>query len=377
MLSNYNSQPVPILGYSSMPTVQFSSKAVTVTAIDETDLEGTISIDDIPDIHQLPLARDIKQGAIKQTIICDEIIAHEIQPRQLSNANLPRQMFQICGRSIDNKRIFPFDQFSACIHVAATHMVQNLGNQNMDKFGHIGFWSPRIKLLYARGLAAYKEACLAGDPSMIVDDIYVMAQISIKPFLLSLTFCAFPFSSMRTCQVRVARGTRPKSFMPDFHLSNDPSGLTRLITPPISDVILVNPQTQRLSEGLLSNFFVTYFTPQQKPSTPEQRKILGNYLLVCAPLETIHANSMVDALWSICKRDGITVSFAGANLTGALKKKWSGAFIVNSAFCLLPIDTMYLTDKYRTLIEFGKCPLVSHLQDSLLEMFHNTEPAYL
>ncbi|KAJ1826802.1 hypothetical protein LPJ56_001996, partial [Coemansia sp. RSA 2599] len=278
MLSNYNVHPVPIFSYSNMPTVQFSSKAVTVTAIDEADLEGTVSVEDIPDIHQLPLARDIKHGAIKQTIICDEIVAYEIQPRQLSNANTPRQMFQICGRSVDNKRIFPFDQFSACVRVAATHMAQNLGDQHVDKYGHIGFWSPRIKLLYARGLSAYKEACQAGDPSMILDDIYVLAQISIRPFLLSLTLCAFPFSSMRTCQVRVARGTRPQSFMPDFHLSNDPSGLTRLITPPISDVILVHPQTQRLSEGLLSNFFVTYYVPQQKPGTPEQRKLLSNYL---------------------------------------------------------------------------------------------------
>ncbi|KAJ1732275.1 hypothetical protein LPJ61_002122 [Coemansia biformis] len=370
--------------YDRARDVHFSSKAIVASMADEGDMEGSVRTDDIPSVHQLQLTMD-NGGMVKRTIICDEMLAYEMQPRpSLSDG---RQIYQVCGRTIEEKGIFPFEQFTSCVHVAATHMAQNVeiyGGGELERFSRVGFWSPRIKLLYACALTAYLEACdhPHADPSMQADEIFVTAQLSVRPFSLSLTMCAFPFSSMGTCQVRVCRGTRPESILSDFQLSNDPLGLTRLITPPISDVIMLDPTTKRLSEGLLSNFFATRYI---KPSTDGRpsadaatlRTQYTNYLLICAPLETIHRGPMVDKVWSICKRDNIQVSFAGPNLNEAMAGRWSGAFVVNNTFQVLPVDTMHLTDRSNTQVELGSCPLIRHIQGEVLKMQHDISPQYM
>ncbi|KAJ2815262.1 hypothetical protein IWW50_006878, partial [Coemansia erecta] len=289
-----------------------------------------------------------------------------------------RQVFQICARTVEGKAVFPLAEFTACVQIIATHMAQNVavhGGDEEARFSRLGFWSPRIKLLYARALAAYTQACNreGADPSMLVDEVFVTAQVSVRPFSLALTLCAYPFSSMGTCQVRVCKGTRPESFLHDFQLSTDPRGLTRLITPPIADVIMVDPATKRLSEGLVSNFFATRFAER----AGGDRARFADYMLVCAPLETIHRGALVDRVWAVCKRDGIQVSFAGPSLSDAVAGRWSGAFIVNAAYHVLPIDTMHLTDRRRTAIEFGVCPLVAHLQEQLLLEQHAPAPVFL
>ncbi|KAJ2623485.1 hypothetical protein GGI25_001934 [Coemansia spiralis] len=392
MFSDNKRDTLTLFSYGSGPSVQFSSKSVVVTAADENDLEGTLQIDDIPTVHQMQLSMD-NGGFVKRTLICDEMVAYEMQQRpSLSDG---RQVFQICGRTIENKGIFPFEQFISCVHITATHMAQNVsihGGDELEKYSNIGFWSPRIKLLYERGAAKYVDIArsqVEDDPSMLTDEIFVTAQVSVRPYSLSLTFCAFPFSGMGTCQVRVCKGLRPDSFLRDIHLSNDPLGLTKLITPPISDVILLHPTTQRLSEGLLSNFFATKFMPpllKAKASHTDDnlldndanmrvaRTKFKNYHLICASLETIHRGTMLDAIWLICKRDGIQVSFVGPNLADALDGKWSGAFIINNTYQLLPIDTMYLTDRHKTKVEIGTCPLVTHLKNEVFKLFHISEP---
>ncbi|KAJ1962676.1 hypothetical protein GGI12_002507 [Dipsacomyces acuminosporus] len=405
--------PTTVFRYGDLPTVPFSSKAVVVTAETEDDLQGAVRIEDVPSLHQMPITND-SGDTVKRTIIFNEMVAYEMQQRPSISDG--RQLYQVCGRTIENKGIFPFHQFSDCLRVAATYMAQNIiayhGGQDLDKYCDIGFWSPRVKLLYARGLEAYLDACShpQADPSMLTDEVFVTAQISVRPFSFSLTMRAFPFSSMNTCQVRICKGLRPESFLRDVQLSHDPSGLTRLITPPISDVILLHPETQRLSEGLLSNFFATRYVPQpahsqamrkleasKRPSTSGDAlgdsnnnnnnssnnnnslatERFQNYHLICAPLSTIHQGAMLDIIWRICKRDGIQVSFAAPNLSGAMAGKWSGAFIVNNAYQVLPIDTMYLTDRKSTKVEFGSCPLVSHLQSAVFEMFHDEAQRFI
>ncbi|KAJ2858845.1 hypothetical protein GGI22_003194 [Coemansia erecta] len=390
--------------YGNVPSVQFSSKAVVVSAADENDLHGTVRIDDIPTVDQLHLSMD-NGGQVKRTIIFNEVVAYEMQQRpSLSDG---RQVYQVCGRTVEAKQLFPFDQFAGCVHVAATHMAQNIsayGGDELEKYSSVGFWSPRIRMLYDRAFAAYMEVARAEDPSMLDDELFVVAQVSVRPFSLSLSLCAFPFSDSRTCQVRVCKGLRPESFLRDFHLSADPLGLTRLITPPMSDVVLLHPTTQRLSEGLLSNFFATRFLPPQAPALQEDRcpdpppsvprsnsssdanatypdadgrmtvarTKFYNYHLVSAPLDIIHRGEMLDAVWSICKRDGIQVSFAGPNLNDALHGRWSGAFVINSTCRLLPIDTMYLTDRRSTRIELGTCPLIAHLKTEIQKLFYES-----
>ncbi|KAJ2785275.1 hypothetical protein H4R18_000599 [Coemansia javaensis] len=358
--------------------VHFSSKAIVAAMEHEDDMEGSVRTDDIPSLHQLQLTMD-DGGTVKRTIICDETVAYEMRPRpSLSDG---RQVYQVCARTIEGKGLFPFDQFTSCVVVAATHMAQNVqihGGDELQRYSRTGFWSPRIKLLYARALIAYRAACEHphADPSMRDDEIFVTAQVSVRPFSLSLAMCAFPFSSMGTCQVRVCQGTRPESFLGDYQLSNDPLGLTRLITPPISDVIMLNPTTKRLSEGLLSNFFATrYIKPaadrRASADAATLRMQYTSYMLVCAPLESIHRGPMVDEIWGICKRDNIQVSFAGPNLNEAMAGRWSGAFIVNNTYQVLPIDTMHLTDRHNTKVELGACPLVAHLRAEILRMHHN------
>ncbi|KAI8321758.1 hypothetical protein GQ54DRAFT_172047 [Martensiomyces pterosporus] len=398
--SSQEAAPVPttVFRYGELPTVQFSSKAVVVTVENEDDLEGTIRIEDVPSIHQMPITNE-GGSTVKRTIIFNEMVAYEMQQRPSISDG--RQLYQVCGRTIENKGVFPFNQFAGCLHVAATHMAQNIayhGGGELEKYSDVGFWSPRVKLLYARGLEAYRSACSHkhADPSMLTDEVFVTAQISVRPFSFTLTLCAFPFSSMGTCQVRVCKGLRPESFLRDVQLSNDPLGLTKLITPPISDVILLHPETQRLSEGLLSNFFATKYMPpsplahssggRQMEVGKRGSSVIGdsfartkfeNYHLICAPLATIHQGAMLDMVWKICKRDGIQVSFAAPNLNDAMSGKWSGAFIVNTTYQVLPIDTMHLTDRRSTKIEFGSCPLVTHLQNAVFEMFHNRTPTFI
>ncbi|KAJ1668750.1 hypothetical protein EV178_000013 [Coemansia sp. RSA 1646] len=408
MASN-NPGILTLFQYGDVPSVQFSSKSVVVSAADESDLEGTIRIDDIPTVDQLHLSMDNGGGQVKRTIIFNEVVAYEMQQRpSLSDG---RQVYQVCGRTIEGKSLFPFDQFTGCVHVAATHMAQNVsayGGEELAKYSNIGFWSPRIRMLYDRAFTRYMEVAEAqdADPSMLSEELFVVAQVSVRPFSLSLSLYAFPFSDTRTCQVRVCKGLRPESFLRDFHLSADPLGLTRLITPPMSDVVLLHPTTQRLSEGLLSNFFATRFmpppasslapVPQKEESFPPSvhrsnsssdanatypdadgrmtvaRTKFYNYHLVCASLDIIHRGEMLDAVWSICKRDGIQVSFAGPNLNDALSGRWSGAFIINSTYQLLPIDTMYLTDRRNTRVELGTCPLITHLKTEIQKLFHGT-----
>ncbi|KAJ2512146.1 hypothetical protein H4217_007032 [Coemansia sp. RSA 1939] len=395
MTANSNSIPniLTLFRYGAVPSVQFSSKAVVVALADEDDVEGTVRIDDIPTVHQVQLSTDT--GAqVKRTIIFNEVVAYEMQQQRLSAGAGGRQVYQVCGRTIRNRTWFAVDRFAGCVHVAATHMAQNIsvyGGDELARYGGVGFWAPRIRLLYDRAMAAYAEAAKDDDAD---DEAFVVAQVSVRPFALSLSVCAFPFSDAQTCQVRVCRGLRPESFLRDLHLSADPLGLTRLITPPISDVVLLHPTTQRLSEGLLSNFFATRFLPPPPSPTLNTganaahpgadadgratmavaRTKFYNYHLVCAPLDVIHRGPMLDAVWSICKRDGIQVSFAGANLNDAIGGRWSGAFIVSSTYQLLPIDTMHLTDRRNTKIELGTCPLVTHLQAEILHKFANEPP---
>ncbi|KAJ2761866.1 hypothetical protein H4S06_000978 [Coemansia sp. BCRC 34490] len=371
--------------HGAVPSVQFSSKAAVVALADEDDVEGTVRIDDIPTVHQVQLTTDTA-AQVKRTIIFNEVVAYEMQQPRLSAGAGGRQVYQVCGRTIRNRSWFAVDRFAGGVHVAATHMAQNIsghGGDELARYGDVGFWAPRVRLLYDRAMAAYAEA--ARDDDADDDEAFVVAQVSVRPFALSLSVCAFPFSGAQTCQVRVCRGLRPESFLRDLHLSADPLGLTRLITPPISDVVLLHPTTQRLSEGLLSNFFATRFLPP--PPSPTRsadadgrapmavaRTKFYNYHLVCAPLDVIHRGPTLDAVWSLCKRDGIQVSFAGADLNDAIAGRWSGAFIVSSTCQLLPIDTMHLTDRRNTKIELGTCPLVTHLQAEILHKFANEPP---
>ncbi|KAJ2313463.1 hypothetical protein IWW52_002593, partial [Coemansia sp. RSA 2704] len=352
---NHRLSTASALDYASQQKVDFSTKAIVVSARDEHDMEGTVFEEDIPSLHKLQLTMD-NGGRVKRTIICNNMVAYEMQ--QQPSKSDGRQVFQICARTIEGKAVFPLAEFTACVQVIATHMAQNVevhGGDEVEKFSRLGFWSPRIKLLYARALAEYSTACARADadPSMLLDEVFVTAQISVRPFSLALTLCAFPFSSMGTCQVRVCKGTRPESFLRDFQLSDDPRGLTRLITPPVSDVILLDPTTRRLSQGLLSNFFATRYAPTPRADESAPRARYTNYLLVCAPLETIERGEMADRVWAICKRDGIQVSFAGPSLSEAVAGRWSGAFIVNRTYQVLPIDTMHLTDRQGTSVEFG------------------------
>ncbi|KAJ2719334.1 hypothetical protein GGI07_005273 [Coemansia sp. Benny D115] len=240
----------------------------------------------------------------------------------------------------------------------------------------------------------YKQLCNQGDPSMTLDEVHVEARLSVKPFTLSLKLCELPYSSMRTCQVRVAKGSRPPSFLPDYQLSNDPQGFTKLIVPPIADVVLVHPQSQKITQGLLSSFYATKYTAPiataRQGGTTTGRADLRNYTLVCAPLQEKQPNaattngngdgndSTIDdvvakALWMICKRDGIAVSFSGVTLEDIMKRRVSGVFIANTTLNVLPIDTMYLTDRRRTVIEIGSCPLATHLQESIIKHLHPLE----
>ncbi|KAJ1793379.1 hypothetical protein GGH19_000034 [Coemansia sp. RSA 1807] len=363
------------LDFSSVGNVDFSTKSIVVRARNEDDMEGVLSEEDIPSIHQLHLSMD-NGGRVKRTIICNTMVAYEMQ--QQASKSDGRQVFQICARTVEGKAVFPLSEFTACVQIVATHMAQNVavhGGDEEARFSRLGFWSPRIKLLYARALTAYTQACNreGADPSMMVDEVFVTAQVSVRPFSLSLSLCAYPFSSMGTCQVRVCKGTRPESFLHDFQLSKDPRGLTRLITPPIADVILVDPATKRLSEGLVSNFFATRFNGRRD----SDRTRYTDYTLVCAPLETIHCGALAERVWAICQRDGIQVTFGGPSLSDAVAGRWSGAFIVNTAYHVLPIDTMHLTDRNSTAVEFGVCPLVAHLQEQLLLERHAPAPAFL
>ncbi|KAJ2553652.1 hypothetical protein EV175_002866 [Coemansia sp. RSA 1933] len=421
--NNSNNEILGLFRYGDVPSVQFSSKSVVISAVDEDDLEGTVRIDDIPTVDQLHLSMDNGGGQVKRTIIFNEVVAYEMQQRpSLSDG---RQVFQVCGRTIESKTLFPYDQFTGCVHVAATHMAQNVsayGGDELAKYSSVGFWSPRIRMLYDRAFAVYMDVAEApdADQSMLAEELFVVAQVSVRPFSLSLSLCAFPFSDTQTCQVRVCKGLRPESFLRDFHLSADPLGLTRLITPPMADVVLLHPTTQRLSEGLLSNFFATRFLPptaaaaateataataattalvassQEGVAYPPSihrsnsssdanatypdadgqmtvaRTKFYNYHLVSAPLDIIHRGEMLDAVWTICKRDGIQVSFAGPNLNDAIKGRWSGAFIINSTYQLLPLDTMYLTNRRNTRIELGTCPLIAHLKTEIQKIFHGS-----
>ncbi|KAJ2769877.1 hypothetical protein IWQ57_002916, partial [Coemansia nantahalensis] len=102
-----------------------------------------------------------------------------------------------------------------------------------------------------------------------------------------------------------------------------------------------------------------------------------SYLLICAPLETIHRGPLVDRIWAICKRDNIQVSFAGPDLNEAIAGRWSGAFVVNRTLQVLPIDTMHLTDRNHTAVELGACPLVRHLQGEVLKTLHSITPQFM
>ncbi|KAJ2849809.1 hypothetical protein IWW36_002362 [Coemansia brasiliensis] len=310
--------------------VDFSTKAIVVSMRNEDDMEGIVQEEDVPSIHKLQLSTS-DGGRVKRTIICNSMVAYEMQTRPSRSHG---QVYQICARTIEGKTVFPINDFSASIQVIATHMSQNIeiyGGNEVERFSKRGFWSPRIKMLFTRALHEYARASERpdADPSMLVDEIFVTAQISVRPFSMSLTLCAFPFSSMGTCQVRVCKGTRPESFLHDFQLAADTRGLTRLITPPISDVILLDPENKRLSQGLLSNFFATWYAP--RPGPTQQGHSYSNYMLISAPLETIQRNEMLDYIWEICKQAGIQVSFAGPRLKDALNGVWSGAFIVSQA----------------------------------------------
>ncbi|KAJ1952757.1 hypothetical protein EC988_003377 [Linderina pennispora] len=373
-----------VFKYGDMPSVALSTRAVTVTAHSEDSMDATTRIEDVPSIDQVPLNSDAL--TVKRTIIYDEMVAYEMQ--QQPSKSDGRQIYQVCGRTIENKQKFPFEQFTNCLRIAATYMAQNIayhGGQELEKYSDIGFWSPRVKLLYAQGMEAYEAICndeTNVDPSMLNDEVFVCAQVSVRPFAFSMRFCSFPFSAMATCQVQVCKGTRPESFLRDVQLANDINGLGRLIAPPISDVVLLHPETQRLSEGLLSNFFVTRYVPPPAKTRDgmlhaADRTRFVNYHLICAPLATIHQGKILDVIWKICQRDSIQVSFGAPILAEGLAGKWSGAFIVNTTYALLPIDTMYLTDRRHTKVEFGTCPLVTHLQTAVFKMLNDVDPAFL
>lgn len=350
--------------YGSQPTVQFSSPSIVIHTTDSQDTHGQLRTEDTPLLSHI--TPTISGGAlIQRTLLCDSILGYQIQmrPSQMDRS----QIYQITARTIDHQQTLPLSQLVNCVKMAVTTMVSNQPDGQWDaELLSGGFWHRRISQLYRRAYHQYlHESQQPGaDPSMRTDEIHLTVQVSIDPYELELTLATYPFSGMGTCQVRVCRGTRPQSFLRDFQLSNDPNQLGRLITPPISDVILLDPTTQRLSEGLLSSLFATQLSSQHSGKPIIERRY-SDYHLICKPPSQDPKCPLADAIWQVCQRDGIQVSFAGPSLKDAMEGRWSSAFIANSAYRILPIDTMYLTDRKNTKIELAPCPLVRHLMNEV------------
>ncbi|KAJ1722899.1 hypothetical protein LPJ53_002729 [Coemansia erecta] len=325
---------------------------VAVTTYDPGDLDGTVRL--------ARHAHGSTDARIQQTILCAGMIAYRTSTPNMS------QQFTVHARTTDNKQVFPHRQFASAVHAAALQLWHNQGLAP-SRLCQVGFWAPRLRLLYARALAHFLEHAEAH-----LDDLWVEARVGVVPFVLEVRVGALAGSAARTCRVLVCRGRRPASLVDGWQLSDDPCGLARLCVPPVSDVLLVDPGTQRMGEGLLSWLFVLRRLPSPSPSlssTKEEDKLA---YCVEAPVGAQDVGDrVVRAVLGVCGRQGMEVKFVGARLEDAMDGRWAAAFIAAEAVGLLPIDTMYLTGRRRTAVDIPACPLATHLQCAVRDALHS------
>ncbi|KAJ1857746.1 hypothetical protein LPJ73_001993, partial [Coemansia sp. RSA 2703] len=228
--------------------------------------------------------------------------------------------FTVTARTTDNKREFPHRPFASAVHAAALQLLHNL-DFAPSRMSLLGFWAPRLRLLYARALAVFLEHADAP-----LDDLWVEAHVAVAPFSLAVSVQALGASAARTCRVSVCRGRRPKSLVEGRQFSDDPRGLARLVVPPVSDVLFVDPELHRMGEGLLSWLFVI-------------RRLAGSgapAYYVEAPAVVPSGDRVVQLVLRECERRNIEVRFVGAALGDAVAGQWAAAFIAAEVFGLLP-----------------------------------------
>ncbi|KAJ2782777.1 hypothetical protein GGI15_002797 [Coemansia interrupta] len=314
---------------------------------------GVLPVGEIVDGPQV--AEDALVGhlrdSIQQTILCAGLIAHR------THAVHAQPQFTVLARTTDNKQTFPHRPFALAVHAAALQLWHNHGLP-ASPLCRLAFWAPRLRLLYARAHALFVEH---GDAPL--DDLWVEAHVCVAPFSLAVRVGALAGSAERTCRVLVCRGRRPPSLVARWHLSEDPCGMARMCVGAVSDVLLVDPESQRMGEGLLSWLFVLRRVRAQAGD--------AEYCVEAPRDAGLAGDRVVRAVLSACVRRNVRVRCQGARLEDALQGSWAAAFIAAEAFGLLPVDALYLTGRRRKAVAVPACPAAAVLQREVRDVLHS------
>lgn len=86
----------------------------------------------------------------------------------------------------------------------------------------------------------------------------------------------------------------------------------------MNEVLLSNPETGDIYEGLSSNFFAIYCGDAGKGQPATVRT---------APLKYVLQGTIMKAVLTVCEREGIPVEWAFPTIRDAKEGKWEGAFV--------------------------------------------------
>ncbi|RHZ44919.1 hypothetical protein Glove_707g55 [Diversispora epigaea] len=133
------------------------------------------------------------------------------------------------------------------------------------------------------------------------------------------------------CKVDVYGEPRKSARTKDSQWVRDRKVFEKSMHPGFNEVILTDPHTHNIYEGLSSNFFAVLHNPDTRQP-----------LVVTAPLHCVLEGTIMKMVVMICNRDGIDFKFWFPNIEDI--SQWKGAFITSTSRLVLPIEIMRFRD---------------------------------
>ncbi|KAJ1920207.1 hypothetical protein H4219_001440 [Mycoemilia scoparia] len=144
------------------------------------------------------------------------------------------------------------------------------------------------------------------------------------------------FKPKLTTLVAIAEGMRHNPNAKSLDWVHERQRLEKLLKPPINEMILCDPATGTLYEGLSSNFFVTMAMDQSKAQSSDYK----DYKLVTAPLSTVLLGTVMRLVLEVCERDSVPIEYKNPSLMGFRNGEYNGAFITSTSRLVYPISTI-------------------------------------
>ncbi|RUS22678.1 aminotransferase [Endogone sp. FLAS-F59071] len=167
-----------------------------------------------------------------------------------------------------------------------------------------------------------------------------------------------PLPAPYSGRIRVEMEGEPRKLAgaKDSQWVRDRKNLELTKSPCVNEVLLSNPETGDIYEGLSSNFFAIY---RGEAGTGQPATVRT------APLEYVLQGTIMKAVVAVCEREGIPIEWAFPTIGDAKKGKWEGAFVSSTSRLVLPIESIHFRDEKPSITFPNPSPVVDHIREEV------------